>query len=86
MNAIVRVSFQSSVTLTQQVNKLLVGHAQNASHTGVFTRISTGTFASRDGADPEAVGNALASVFSVIATNTGTVDSVWVVVTNPNEG
>lgn len=62
IDAILRVSFQSSVRANQAANRALVGHAQNASGPGPFSRINTAVYECR-GAETSV---ALASIATLI--------------------
>jgi hypothetical protein len=67
VDAIVRISFQSNVYANQATNQALVGHAQNASGSGPFTRVGTAAYSVNGGADV-AVGRALAELGQTLST------------------
>jgi hypothetical protein len=73
VNAIIRVSFQTNVTANQAVNSALVGHPQNATGTGPFTRVGTAAYSVTGGGDA-AVGGALATLGAELSTHAASLD------------
>lgn len=73
VDSIVRVSFQTNVAANQAVNSALVGHPQNATGTGPFTRVGTAAF-SVNGGNDAAVGSALAMLGAAISTHSADLD------------
>lgn len=65
IDAIVRVSFQSSVNANQATNKALVGKAQGDTGPGPFLKVGTAGY-SCSAADDARVGEALAQLGGVL--------------------
>ena len=75
IDAIVRVSFQTSVTANQAANTALVGHAKNATGSGPFSRIGTAVYScSNAGELPVAL--ALAALGQTLSTHATSIDFV----------
>lgn len=51
VDSIVRVSFQTNPSANQAVNQALVGHAQDPTGSGPFTRVGTAAYTCRGGAE-----------------------------------
>lgn len=75
VDAIVRVSFQSSPPANQAANSALVGHTQNKNRPGPFTRVSTACYGCSV-ADETAVAAALASLGQALAKYATVIDFV----------
>lgn len=85
VDAIIRVSFQTSVKAHQAVNKALVGHPQNASGSGPFSRVNTAVFSCNNAAD-DAVDAALRRMLVALAEYQQKVDFLSVTLTRCHAG
>lgn len=79
IDAIVRVSFQSSVKANQAVNLVLVGHRQNPIGPRPFKRVNTAAFACRAG-DPSQVVAALNELGKLVLEHADRLDFLSVTV------
>ena len=75
IDAIVRVSFQSSVQANQAANNALVGHTQDATGSGPFSRVGTAAYTCH-GAQELPVAQALASLGQALVTHASAIDYV----------
>ena len=75
VDAIVRVSFQSSSAANQSANNALIGHTQNKTGPGPFTRVSTACYACSD-ANEAAVAASLASLGQALTVHAAVIDYV----------
>jgi hypothetical protein len=75
IDSIVRVSFQSSVLANQAANNALVGHPQNPTGPGPFTKIGTAVYSCTD-AGELLVATALAQLGQALATHAADIDFV----------
>lgn len=79
INAIVRVSFQSSTNANQATNNALLGHAQNPTGSGPFARVGTAVYTC-NGAAELPVAQALASLGQALVTYADGIDFVSVTI------
>ena len=77
VDSIVRVSFQSNTRANQAANSALVGHAQNATGTGPFTRHGTAAY-SCSSTSEAAVGASIAQLGQAIQQFSSDLDFVSV--------
>jgi hypothetical protein len=75
VDAIVRVSFQSSTPANQAANSALVGHAQNATGHGPFAKVNTACYTCSD-ANEVAVAAALAQLGQALVNYAAVIDFV----------
>lgn len=73
IDAVVRVSFQTSVYANQAVNSALVGHAQDKSGKGPFTRTGTALYQCINEPD-NAVGASLAQLGQALQSHSAKID------------
>lgn len=76
-DAIIKVSFNSDVRANQAVNKALVGHPQNTSGPGPFSRVGTAAYSCRDASDSD-VALALVELSNALLNSHQVLDSVSV--------
>ena len=75
IDAIIRVSFQSSTQANQAANNALVGHTQNSTGSGPFERVGTAVYSCVN-ANDAAVAQALADLGSALVTYNTNIDFV----------
>ena len=75
IDAIIRVSFESSVYAIQAVNRALVGHSQNPTDGGPFEKVGTAVYMCT-GASEQDVGASLAQLGTALQQYASTVDFV----------
>ena len=73
IDAIIRVSFQSSVPANQAVNQALVGHRQHRTASGPFAKVNTALYQCMD-ADDADVGRSLAALGEAYAAHVRSID------------